>query len=58
MIILNPHKYLTIPFLINLWIANLKKTLSQFTEANGDKDLITAAMDKLQPLITAANIGK
>lgn len=27
-------------------------------EAKGDKDLITAAMDKLQPLITAANIGE
>ncbi|XP_031630182.1 histone PARylation factor 1-like [Contarinia nasturtii] len=37
--------------------ANLKKILSQFTEAKGDKDRIIAAMDKLQPLITAANIA-
>lgn len=27
-------------------------------EAKGDADLVTAAMDKLQPLITAANIGE
>lgn len=39
-------------------LANLKKILSQITEAKGDRELITAAMDKLQPLITAANIGK
>lgn len=38
--------------------ANLKRILNKFAEANGDKDLITAAKDKLQPLITAANIGK
>lgn len=38
--------------------ANLKNILSKFTKAKGDKDLVIAAMDKLQPLITAANIGK
>lgn len=38
--------------------ANLKKILGKIVDANGDADLITAAMDKLQPLITAANIGE
>lgn len=37
--------------------ANLKNILSKIVEAKGDKDLSTAAMDKLLPLITAANIG-
>lgn len=40
------------------FLANLKKILNKIAEAKGDRDLITAAMDKLQPLITAANIGK
>lgn len=41
-----------------LILANLKKILNKITEANGDEELITAAMDKLQPIITAANIGE
>lgn len=31
--------------------------LKKFDDANGDKGKIMAAMDELQPLITAANIG-
>lgn len=31
--------------------------LKKFNDANGDANLIRAAMDHLQPLITAANIG-
>lgn len=42
----------------HLILANLKKILSKITDAKGDEEMITAAMDKLQPLITAANIGK
>lgn len=37
---------------------NLKKILNLFIDANGDQKLIDAAMEKLHPLITAANIGK
>lgn len=38
--------------------ANLKKILAKLTQAHGDQSEIDAAMDKLQPLITAANIGE
>lgn len=38
--------------------ANLKKILNKITGAKGNKELITSAMDHLQPLITAANIGE
>lgn len=37
--------------------ANLKQMLAKLTIADGDQDAIDAAMDKLQPVITAANIG-
>lgn len=37
--------------------ANLKKILNKFIIANGDKDIISRALEQLQPLITAANIG-
>lgn len=36
---------------------NLKKIFREFREANGDQTLIDAAMEKLHPLVTAANIG-
>lgn len=42
---------------IRLFTANLKKILQKFPDAKGDKDLIAAALDNLEPLITAANIG-
>lgn len=32
--------------------------MQKFSEAKGDRELIGAAMDKLQPLITAADIGR
>lgn len=38
--------------------ANLKKMLAKLTVADGDQSAINAAMDNLQPLITAANIGE
>lgn len=38
--------------------ANLKKILNKIPEAKGDKDLLASALDKLEPLITAANICK
>lgn len=38
--------------------ANLKKILNKFSEAKGDQERIDAAMEELQPLIRAANIGK
>lgn len=38
--------------------ANLKKMLAKLSTADGDQDAINAALDKLQPLITAANIGE
>lgn len=38
--------------------ANLKKILTKLTAADGNQNAIDAVMDKLQPLITAANIGK
>lgn len=36
----------------------LKKLLKKFDEAKGDEHLISAAKEKLHPLITAANIGE
>lgn len=36
---------------------NLKKIFREFRDADGDQRLIDAAMEKLHPLVTAANIG-
>lgn len=36
--------------------ANLKKILNKIPEAKGDKDVLASALDRLEPLITAANI--
>lgn len=47
-----------IPSKIDCFTANLKKILGKIVDAKGDAELITTAMDKLQPLITAANIGE
>lgn len=38
--------------------ANLKKILKKITDAEGDSDMISTAIEQLQPLITAASIGK
>lgn len=38
--------------------ANLKKILAKLTVVGDDQDAMDAVMDKLQPIITAANIGE
>lgn len=52
------NKKKNIEFDVIILAANLKKILNKITEAKGNKELITSAMDHLQPLITAANIGE
>lgn len=44
-------------YLINMLTANIKKWLSPLDDTDVNEKVIDAVMDKLQPLITAANIG-
>lgn len=42
---------------LHCFAANLKNILKKFVIAEGDQDLISVALEQLQPLITAASIG-